>query len=143
MGILSFLKRSTSVKPAPGKKVKKSEFKRETKKVSGGKPVSKIKKELDMESLTARVLVAPIISEKATSLAESNKYVFKVSKEANKKQIAKAISRVYKVNVLKVNIIKKRPKKRRLGRSEGFAKGFKKAIVTLKKGDKIEIFKGV
>jgi len=90
------------------------------------------------------ILKEPHITEKATGLAEDkNKYVFKISAKANKTEIKKAILDLYGVNVTKVNIIHMAPKKRRLGRFEGWKKGlkkgFKKAVVTLKQGDKIEI----
>jgi len=83
------------------------------------------------------------ITEKATDLSSLNKYVFKVSFDANKTEIKKAIEKMYNVKVEKVNIIHIPGKKRRLGRIEGWRKGlkrgFKKAIVTLRKGDKIEV----
>ena len=76
-------------------------------------------------------------------MSSLNKYVFKVSFDANKTEIKKAIEKMYNVKVEKVNIIHIPGKKRRLGRIEGWRKGlkrgFKKAIVTLRKGDKIEV----
>ncbi len=134
MGILSFIKKKVQ-KP-------KEEVKKPSKKVRVSKE-KKPKKKLDREALTAKILLAPIVSEKATALSEENKYVFRVKSEANKHQVKEAVERAYNVTVLKVNIIKKPSKKRRLGRTEGYVSGFKKAVVTLKKGDKIEIFKGV
>ena len=84
-------------------------------------------------------LHSPLISEKETFLEEKGKYVFKVLKRANKTEIKKAVEDLYKVKVEKVNIINTKRKKRRLGRVEGFKPGYKKAIVSLKEGDKIEI----
>jgi large subunit ribosomal protein L23 len=81
----------------------------------------------------------PHISEKATYLADSNKYTFEVSPNYNKHEIKSAVEGVYGVKVLSVNIIKIPAKKRRLGKTQGFRKAFKKAIVTIKEGQKIEI----
>lgn len=135
MGILSFIKKKVK---KPKKEAGKS-ISRKTEKLTK----KKLKKGLDKEGLAVRVLASPVISEKATALSEKNKYVFRIKKEANKRQVRDVIERVYGVKVLKVNIIKKPAKKRRLGKTEGYASGFKKAAVTLKKGDKIEIFEGV
>ncbi len=85
-----------------------------------------------------RFLKSPHITEKAVSLGAQNKYVFKISPEANGVEAKKAIQELYGVRVENVNIIKIPRKKRRVGKSEGFKPGFKKIIVTLKEGDKIE-----
>lgn len=82
----------------------------------------------------------PHISEKGTILAESNKYVFKVYERANKPEIKKSVEGIYGVDVTAVNIITVPHKKRRIGKTEGFKKGYKKALVTIKEGQKIEIF---
>ena len=81
----------------------------------------------------------PHISEKASYLAEKDQYTFEVLPNYNKKEIKDAIEGIYKVDVLSVNVIKIPAKKRRLGRTEGFRKAYKKAIVTIKNGQKIEI----
>lgn len=86
-----------------------------------------------------RVIENPIISEKATFLEEENKYVFKVAKKTNKIEIKKAIESLYGVKVKKVSIVNVKRKKRRLGRVEGYKPGYKKAIVSLEKGNKIEV----
>ena len=86
------------------------------------------------------IIREPHISEKATDLAEKNKYTFKVYANSNKPEIKKSVEGIYGVNVLDVNIIKAPRKKRRLGRTEGFKKAFIKAVVTIKEGQKIEIF---
>ncbi len=90
-----------------------------------------------------RIIKEPHITEKANFLANQNKYVFKVFPKANKVEIKKVIETLYGVKVEKVHLIHSAPKKRRLGRSEGWRhglkKGFKKAIVTLAKGEKIEL----
>ncbi len=85
----------------------------------------------------------PIITEKATILSEQNKTVFRVHKGANKKTIKKNIEKVFKVNVIKVNIVNKKTKlKMRQGR-KSYKSGYKKAIVTLKKGQSIDLTTGI
>ena len=90
-----------------------------------------------------RIIKEPHITEKAGFLADQNKYVFKVSSKANKVEIKKIIGALYGVKVEKVHLIHSAPKKRRLGRTEGWRhglkRGFKKAIITLAKGEKIEL----
>ena len=86
---------------------------------------------------------SPIITEKATILSEQNKTVFKVHKTANKKTIKKNIEKLFKVNVIKVNIINRKSKlKMRQGRKT-YKSGYKKAIVTLKKGQSIDLTTGI
>lgn len=86
------------------------------------------------------VIKDPHISEKGTRLAEKNKYVFKVYDRSNKLEIKKSVEGIYNVDVVAVNVITIPHKKRRLGKTEGFKKGYKKALVTIKEGQKIEIF---
>ena len=86
------------------------------------------------------VVKDPHISEKGTFLSAQNKYVFKVYGNTNKPEIKKSVEGIYGVDVIKVHIVNIPPKKRRLGKTEGFKKGYKKAMVTLKVGQKIEIF---
>ncbi len=90
-----------------------------------------------------QIIKNPHITEKASFLSEKNKYIFKIFPKANKTEIKKAIESLYDVKVEQVHIIHSAAKKRRLGKSQGFRhglkKGFKKAIVTLKQGDKIEL----
>ena len=90
-----------------------------------------------------RIIKEPHITEKATFLTEQNKYVFKISPSANKTETKKAIETLYGVKVKKIQIVHLSPKRRRLGRHEGWRgglkRGFKKAIVTLKEGEKIEL----
>lgn len=97
----------------------------------------KIKKQTNIES--HRILKGPHVTEKAGDLAEKNKYVFKVFKDTNKIEIKKAIESIYGVNVVSVRIINVFKKKRRLGKIKGFRSGYKKAIVKIKKGQKIEV----
>lgn len=86
-----------------------------------------------------RILKAPQITEKATDLIKSNQYVFKVFPQANKNEIKKAIGDLYGVDVIAVKIIKIPAKRRKLGRISGWRKGYKKAIVKIKEGQKIEV----
>ena len=85
----------------------------------------------------------PIITEKATILSEQNKTVFKVHNKANKRNIKKNIEKLFKVNVIKVNIINtKRKLKIKQGR-KSYKTGYKKAIITLKKGQSIDLTTGI
>ena len=85
----------------------------------------------------------PIITEKATILSEQNKTVFKVHKSANKKIIKKNIEKLFKVTVLKVNIINQKTKKKIKQGKLSTKPGYKKAIVTLKKGQSIDLTTGI
>jgi len=85
------------------------------------------------------ILESPHISEKGTYLQSNNKYVFKISSNAVKPSVKNAVEGTYNVKVSKVNIISVRPKPRRRGATAGLKKGYKKAIVTLAEGEKIEI----
>ena len=84
-----------------------------------------------------QIIKYPLVTEKATALEKDNKYLFAVEKRANKHQIKFAIERIYKVTVTGIAVINVRPKKRRYMRSEGYRSGYKKAVVTLKEGEKI------
>lgn len=79
------------------------------------------------------------ISEKAGDLAEKNQYIFKVYPETNKIEIKKAIKETFKVDPVSVKIINVFKKKRRSGRIKGWRKGYKKAIVKIKEGQKIDL----
>ena len=85
----------------------------------------------------------PIITEKATILSEFNKTVFKVHKGANKKKIKKNIEKLFKVNVVKVNIINTKTKKKLKQCKLSTKSGYKKAIITLKKGQSIDLTTGI
>ena len=86
---------------------------------------------------------SPIITEKATILSEQNKTVFKVHNKANKKNIKKNIEKLFKVNVVKVNIINQKTKVKMKQGKKSFKSGYKKAIVTLKKGQSIDLTTGI
>ncbi|MCF7906827.1 50S ribosomal protein L23 [Patescibacteria group bacterium] len=87
----------------------------------------------------ASLIIRPVITEKGTMMAgENNCYAFEISPRANKISIKRAIEEIYKVTPLKVNIINKKGKRVRYGRSQGRTKKTKKALVFLRKGDHIE-----
>lgn len=90
-----------------------------------------------------RILIKPIISERATFLGAEGKYLFEVLPRANKIEIKKAIRNLYGVSPMKVNIINVSGKETTYGRARGRTKNWKKAIVTLQEGDKIELVEGV
>jgi len=89
------------------------------------------------------VLRRPVITEKNTQLNEQSRYVFEVAREANKLQIKQAVEVIFKVTVTGVNTINVPSKPRRFGRSVGRTKPWKKAIVSLAKGQRIELFPAV
>ncbi len=89
------------------------------------------------------ILRRPLITEKYTALQAQGKYAFEVAGEANKPQIKQAVEKAFKVEVTAVNVMTVPGKRRRLGRRQLSARPWKKAIVTLKPGDKIELFEGV
>ena len=86
---------------------------------------------------------SPIITEKATILSEQNKTIFKVHNKANKKNIKKNIEKLFKVSVVKVNIINQKTKVKMKQGKKSFKSGYKKAIVTLKKGQSIDLTTGI
>jgi len=89
------------------------------------------------------VLRRPLITEKSTALQSKNKYAFEIADKANKLMIRQAVEKAFKVKVTGVNVITMRGKTRRMGRRTYQTEPWKKAIVTLKAGDKIEFFEGV
>ena len=95
-----------------------------------------------MNNLYSTIL-SPIITEKATILSEQNKTVFKVHDKANKKNIKKNIEKLFKVNVVKINIINQKSKIKMKQGKKSYKSGYKKAIVTLKKGQSIDLTTGI
>jgi large subunit ribosomal protein L23 len=89
------------------------------------------------------VIIRPVVTEKSTRLMAENKYTFLVHPQATKVDIRRAVEELFNVTVVKVNTMKVRGKKRRYGRLVGRTSDRKKAIVTLKPGDKIEIIEGL
>lgn len=87
-----------------------------------------------------QIIIRPIISERSFDMQEFNRYTFEVDKRASKIQIAQAIEEIFDVKVVKVNTINVKAKPKRVGRSMGLSRTWKKAVVTLKDGDTIELF---
>ena len=91
-----------------------------------------------------RVIVKPLITEKSSDLqANHNKYTFQTNLNANKHEIKAAVEELFKVKVLNVRTCVYHGKKTRVGRNSGFKPEWKKAIVTVKEGDSIQLFEGV
>ena len=88
-------------------------------------------------------ILSPIVTEKSTNLSEQNKIVFKVNTKANKKNLKTNIEKIFKVNVIKVNIINKKTRIKTTRGKKVRVKGFKKAIITLKKGQNIDLTTGI
>lgn len=108
------------------------------------KEIKKNEKKLEgPKAQMSDVLLKPWITESSTNLVQWNKHVFLVSKNSNKKKIVQAVESLYKVTVEAVNIINMPKKKRVYGKTSGWKAGFKKALVTLKKDDKIDLFKEI
>ncbi len=121
------------------KKAKESVDRSKVKVAKKEKPRVIKKQKKTSESIIYRVLKSPHITEKASDLAEKNQYVFKVYPATNKIEIKRAIEQLYSVDVLKVRVIKVPRKQRRVGRTIGWRKGYKKAIVKIREGQKIEV----
>ncbi len=81
----------------------------------------------------------PIISEKAVQLGQKGTYVFMVADHATTPEVRKALQAIYNVTIVKANVINAKPKTKRFGRSVGIKPGYKKVIVTLKEGQKLDI----
>ena len=88
-------------------------------------------------------IFSPIVTEKSTNLSEQNKIIFKVHSKATKINLKKNIEKIFKVNVTKINIINKQPRKKLVRGRKVKVKGFKKAIITLKKGQSIDLTTGI
>lgn len=126
---LAELKERKEKEPAEGKKEVKKTVKETVKK--------------DDTKDAYKHLVRPIVTEKGTYLNAQNKYIFEVSRGANKVEIKKAIKAVYGVTPIKVNIVNLSGKRVRYGRTLGVTKATKKAIITLKEGESIQVYEGV
>ena len=88
-------------------------------------------------------ILSPMVTEKSTNLSEQNKIVFKVPNSANKNNLKKNIEKIFKVNVVKVNIINTKSKFKIKQGKPSTKSGYKKAIVTLKKGQSIDLATGI
>ncbi len=143
MALLDIFKRKKKKEEKIEPVKKKEEEAKEPPKVSVSKPKPAFvkatagrEKKID---LAWKILETPHISEKATDLTKQNKYVFRVFPKSNKKEIKKAVEDVYGIDVLDVRTIKIPRKKKMRGRVSGWKKGYKKAIVKIKEGQKIEL----
>jgi large subunit ribosomal protein L23 len=94
---------------------------------------------MDMYHIVRRAL----ITEKSTVAKDENKYVFEVDRRANKIEVAKAVEKLFKVKVINVHVMNVTGKKKRIGRILGEKRSWKKAVVTLAPGSRIEIYEGV
>ncbi len=91
-----------------------------------------------------RIIRRPIVTEKGSTLKDdNNQLVFEVSPDANKPEIRKAVEKIFKVTVLSVRTQNRQGKRKRMGRTTGRRRSWKKAVVTLKEGDRIDFFEGV
>lgn len=127
MAILDIFKKKKPVRQTQGK---------EEKKIAPVAPAAKPKKILGE---AYKVLQRPHVTEKATDLTSKNQYIFEIFRDANKNQVKKAVEDVYGVDVVGVRIINIARKKRRLGKIEGWKRGYKKAVIKIKAGQKIEV----
>lgn len=103
------------------------------------KKVQELKKDdKTFKNFAYKILKFPHVTEKAMKLSENNQYVFQVYNNVNKIEIGKAVESLYGVDVINIQIIKSPKKRRRIGRVSGWRKGYKKAVVRIKEGQKIE-----
>jgi len=153
MSLLNFLKKDKkskeykqkeAKKPKQGKKEpsvlnkEKEELNKE--KLSKEKPSKETKpRKRKVSESSYKVLSAPLVTEKTSLLEKESKYVFKVVPKANKTNVKQAIEDIYNVNVLTVRIINIPRKPRKMGRYKTWKKGYKKAIIKLKEGQRIDI----
>lgn len=143
-----FKKKKTSAKGGPALGGKKKEKPKEIKEEKLSKVVQEDKEGkagpsekavLGDNAFSYKIIKSPHVSEKASNVSVGGQYIFKVANVANKIEIKKAVKKLYKVDVEGVNIIYIPSKKRQVGRHRGKKSGYKKAVVTLKKGQTIEI----
>ena len=90
----------------------------------------------------SQVILAPIVSEKSYAGSTRGSYTFRVHSDAHKTHIRQAVEELFEVKVVRVNVIKVQAKPKRRGAFKGTRQGWKKAVVQLRAGDKIEIFEG-
>ena len=93
--------------------------------------------------LAREIIIKPVVTEKSVDLMQENKYCFKVAKDANKIEIKNAIEEIFKVTVVNVNTVNVHGKMKRMSRTQGMTASWKKAVVTLREGDSIEVFEGL
>lgn len=158
MGIFDKLKsKKKAAKPEPKKQPAQQSKEVEVKQETVVKPdgtlatvtkksevsAKKIKPKKEDTGNAYRVLIKPLITEKSSSLGVNNQYVFDVAPGTNKVEVKKAIKKVYGVTPFKVNIITMRGRKVRYGKTTGRTKQWKKAVIMLLPGQKIEIQEGL
>ena len=95
-----------------------------------------------MKKMPQDIILRPVITEKSSRLMEQNKYTFEVHPKANKIMIRDAVTELFKVKVIKVSTIYVRPKPKRMGAFLGKSRSWKKAVVTVAAGERIEFFEG-
>ena len=88
-------------------------------------------------------IISPVVTEKSTNLLEQNKIVFKVPFSSNKKTLKKSVEKIFKVNVIKINIVNKQSRMKLTRGKKVKVQGYKKAIITLKKGQSIDLTTGI
>ena len=88
-------------------------------------------------------ILSPFVTEKSTNLSDQNKIIFKVPNKTNKISLKKNIEKIFKVNITKINIINKQPRKKIVKGKKVKVMGYKKAIITLKKGQNIDLTTGI
>ena len=88
-------------------------------------------------------ILSPLVTEKSTNLSDQNKIIFKVPNKTNKTNLKKNIEKIFKVNVTKINIINKQSRKKIVRGRKVKVRGYKKAIITLKKGQNIDLTTGI
>lgn len=108
-----------------------------------GKPAVKAGEKKSVFGDAYKIIMKPLVTEKVSGLGVLNKYVFAVAKNTNKIEVAKAIKEIYGIKPVSVNVIRMSGKKARYGRIGGRRKDWKKAIVTLPKGEAIKVYEGV
>lgn len=124
-----------------GKKVKDAEIESKDSSVTErevkASPVVAVKTTHSPQARACGVIVAPLVTEKTHELSKEGKYVFRVEKTANKKIVKSLIGEIYKVKVKDVNIVSVPKKRRTIKYDRGYQSAYKKAIITLKKGERI------
>lgn len=135
-------KSSTSAKATVDKSAKKASTEKTASKATGSKKKEKVALK-DVSGMAARVIVRPLQTEKIAEHMAMGQYVFEVTEGATKNEVKKAVKAMYNVDPVKVRMINVRGKMVRFGRTYAKRKNWRKAIVSLKQGDSIEVFEGV
>ena len=153
MGILNRFKKEKDVAPAKAPKAVKSSDSKKAGKVEKAGKAGEVSKKAPAKKATTnaanvpegleKLILKPFITEKSAILAHDDQYVFVVDVNANRVEIRNAVKALYGVRPLRVNIQNYAGKRVRYGRSKGKQKNWKKAIVTLPKGSKIDVYEGV